>query len=348
MIFNIKKYNCLLPTAYCLLPTAYCLLTSVALFFSLSAKGQFPPPAGQEGSTAIHKDSSVFVGWATGCEVVRGPMKIDEPELGDASAGTPDMAIGKAGEDGTVSFGDGGYAILTFDYPIINGEGYDFAVFENAFDDEFLELGYVEVSSDGINYVRFPSVSLTQTDEQIGSFGSVDATKVHNLAGKYRLFYGTPFDLEELKDTPGLDVNNITHIKIIDAVGNIDDTYARYDSEGNKINFPWPTPFESGGFDLDAVGVIHHDGPGVGVVNVENRFLSLYPNPTKGQLTVENFGSQAVQDIRVLNQQGIPVQRISGAQTTRQHINLHQLASGIYFIQLIFEEGVEVRKIVIE
>ena len=38
-------------------------------------------------------------------------------------------------------------------------------VFENDFrymgDDYFCELGYVDVSSDGTNFARFPSVSLT-------------------------------------------------------------------------------------------------------------------------------------------------------------------------------------------
>ena len=33
--------------------------------------------------------------------------------------------------------------------------------------------------------------------------------------------------------------------------------YASYDSQGNIINDPFPTPFETGGFDLDAIGVIH-------------------------------------------------------------------------------------------
>jgi hypothetical protein len=77
------------------------------------------------------------------------------------------------------------------------------------------------------------------------------------LAGKYRQGYGTPFDLEELAGTPGLNVNDVKYVRIIDVVGSIDDNYATYDSFGNKINDPWPTPFDSSGFDLEAVGVIH-------------------------------------------------------------------------------------------
>ena len=54
-----------------------------------------------------------------------------------------------------------------------------------------------------------------------------------------------------------MDVNNITHIKVIDVIGSIDPTIATYDHNGNVINDPFPTPFPSSGFDLDAIGVIH-------------------------------------------------------------------------------------------
>ena len=54
-----------------------------------------------------------------------------------------------------------------------------------------------------------------------------------------------------------LDINNITHVKIIDVIGSINQSYASYDSQGNIINDPFPTPYETGGFDLDAIGVIH-------------------------------------------------------------------------------------------
>ncbi len=222
--------------------------------------GPYAPPVGEPNSTAIHMDDPNFVAWATGIVVQRGYIRIDNPGLGYVSYGSDANALGKAdgGSYDVVTLGDGGTATLTFDYPIANKQGYDFAVFENAITDTFLELGYVEVSSDGINFFDFNSVSLTQTTTQVAGFGSVDTTDVNNLAGKYLQGYGTPFDLEELADVNSLlDVNYITHVRITDVVGCIQDTYARYDSQGNKINDPWPTPFPTGGFDLDAVGVIH-------------------------------------------------------------------------------------------
>jgi len=247
----------------------------LAVSGSVISAGPYAPPAGESNSTAIYMDDPNFTAWATGVTVQRGYVKIDEPELGYVSYGNDANALGMADGDlyGVVSLGDGGDATVTFANPIANGPGYDFAVFENAFDDTFLELAFVEVSSDGINFFGFDSVSLTQTDTQVGGFGMLETTDLHNFAGKYRQGYGTPFDLEELADVNVLlDANGITHVRIIDAVGCIQDEYARYDSLGNKINAPWPTPFATGGFDLDAVGVIHEktllaDFNGDGVVN---------------------------------------------------------------------------------
>jgi hypothetical protein len=222
--------------------------------------GIYAPAAGQPGSTAIYKDDASFVEWATGCTVTRGPMNITDASKGYASFGTEANATGKATGDsyGVVSLGDGGSAVLSFDKAICNGEGYDFAVFENGFNDTFLELGFVEVSSDGVNFFRFNNVSQTQTTTQVGGFGSVDCTNLNNLAGKYRQGYGTPFDLSELATvSPLLDVNNVKYVRIVDVIGCIQDGYCTYDSLGNKINDPWSTPFASSGFDLDAIGVMN-------------------------------------------------------------------------------------------
>lgn len=250
-------------------------LASSASFFALLAAvpfvhaGPYSGPAGTAGSDAIHMNDSSFVAWATGvADLNRGPVNIADPDLGYASYGTGDAALGSPTGDGeddvydVVSLGDGGSITLTFDTPIANGEGWDFAVFENGFSDTFLELAFVEVSSNGVDFFRFDSVSLTPVTNQIGGFGSVDTTNIHNLAGKYRTGWGTGFDLAELSLVSVLlDVNAITHVRIIDVVGSIDPAYARHDSLGNIINDPYSTPFNSGGFDLAAVGVRHEAVP---------------------------------------------------------------------------------------
>jgi hypothetical protein len=305
---------------------------SLLLFFIIPPlHAQFPPPAGEPGSTAIHRDSSIFKAWATGCEVVRGPQQIGIPSSELAEVGEAWMATGKAGLNPIVSLGDGGYAILTFDEPISNGLGFDFAVFENSFDGYFLELAHVEVSSDGINFVRFPSVSLTDTTEQIWSFGYVEAIHIHNLAGKYRFDFGTPFDLEDLKDSALVDINNITHVKIIDVIGSIDPELGSRDSRGVMINDPFPTPFPSGGLDLDAVGVLHHQAP-ANTVNQSVFQVQLFPNPAQDLISIQ-ANTSTLKSICIVDLQGRTVFESTG-HTSSIEINCSSWEKGIYFVQM--------------
>lgn len=256
------------------------LITILTITIRLLAQS-YSPAAGQIGSTAIAKDSSIIIGWATGIEVTRGPMNIEIPTNGLASFGDISNALGLAEGNSTnvVSLGDGGSAILTFASPIMNGNGPDFTVFENGFVDNYMELAFVEVSSDGVNFVRFPSISETQTATQIGPFDYNDCRFVHNLAGNFKQGYGSPFDLDDLVDSSGIDLSAITHIKIIDVIGSINPSYGSYDSQGTLINDLFPTNFESSGFDLDAVGVINMQPLIVKDLDLDYN-LSIYPNPT--------------------------------------------------------------------
>lgn len=210
-------------------------LIGLLIFGSFTSLAQsYPPAAGQPGSTAIAASDPLFTAWATHVEVERGYLNIADPDFeidgnNRASYGSPDDAVGMP-NNRVVSLGDGGAAIVTFETPVANSPGFDFAVFENGFSDTFLELAFVEVSSNGVDYFRFPSHSLTQTDIQIEGFGELDPTQLNNLAGKYRSLFGTPYDLDDIEDNPLLDKNNITHVKIIDVVGSIDPEFARYDS----------------------------------------------------------------------------------------------------------------------
>lgn len=226
-------------------------------FLSQNAIAQFAPAAGQPGSTALRADSSCFINWASKCHVQRGLKQINLPDSGYASVGSAQSAIGQASTNGVVSLGDGGIATLTFDPPISDGNGFDFAIFENTFLDSFLELAFVEVSTDSQSWARLPNESLTQTKTQTAAFGYTQPTKIHNLAGKYRHPYGTPFDLQDVAMMSNIRINEIRYVRIIDVVGSIDTLYAQRDSKNRIINDPWPTPFASSGFDLDAVGVIN-------------------------------------------------------------------------------------------
>lgn len=245
-------------------------LCSLVLAGPVMAQGPFPPQAGEAGSTAIHKDAELFRDWAVSCAVVRGWQQLGMPDSGYVDSGTDLYAIGPADAPLTVTLGDSGYATLTFTAPFHDGEGADFAVFENGFgtgEEAFLELAFVEVSSDGVQFFRFPSESLSDTTSQTEPYGYTDASYIHNLAGKYTVNYGVPFDLADLPDTTALNKQQVTHVRIVDAVGSIDPNVGTRDGQGRIINDPWPTNFAAGGFDLDAVGIINSNIP-VGIPSV--------------------------------------------------------------------------------
>jgi hypothetical protein len=240
----------------------------------------FVGPSGPGQVTEDNFINPIFVGFATGFQdylpapgVVPGfsnPVRA----LGPVTARFDDVvSLGELFPDQLDAGAAPGQITLTFDSIIRNGLGADFAVFENAF--EFAggtsaELAYVEVSTNGINFARFPSISLTP--EPVGSFGVVDPTNIFNLAGKHvnNVFvdettgevisdsFGTPFDLENLNNDPLvtsglLNLNQINFVRFVDIPGRGD----FLDAFGNPIFDPYPTSPGGGGFDLEAVGVIN-------------------------------------------------------------------------------------------
>ncbi len=293
----------------------------------------FAPKAGDAGSTAIKADDAKFVNWAKGATVTRGLQKIGLLSGGYATVGTESNVIGKA-DNSVISLGDGGYAVITFNKPIANGPGADFAVFENGFAYNFLELAFVEVSSDGENFFRFPATSYTDTTAQTDGFGYTDPKSLNNLAGKYQVDYGTPFDLEELKNTTGLDVNNITHVKVIDVVGAIDKDYATRDQYNQIVNDPWPTQFGSGGFDLDAVGVINESSTTSLNDPTASDLVNVYPNPAKSGETVTIGNTSGYVTFELLNSLGEAV-----ASGTTTEVSLSGLTPGLYFLNVTTDNG---------
>ena len=251
----------------------YALFSFLVIFCAIGPEvfAEYPYAEYPYDEEGIGYDDPDIVGWATGCSVER------EPYAGYPSFGDWSDAIGPA--PGTmndvVSLGIGGSATLTFEVTITDGPGADLAVFENAMAvglNVYAELGFVEVSTDGVidHFARFPSRSLTP--EAVGPFISIDPTDVYNLAGKHvnniTAWLGTPFDLADLIADPKIqsgevNLSNINYVRIIDVIGD----GSALDSEGDEIYDPYRTDFlfsdpelgflETGGFDLDAVAVLN-------------------------------------------------------------------------------------------
>ena len=247
----------------------------------------------------------VFRGWATGAaeyapadQVWSGPGVWNDPNKALGPATGHNFDIVSLGELDAAEIAQGlppGQITLVFADPcgpedgmvIRDGKGYDFAVFENGFISQsntalgslqgqmIAEVAYVEVSSNGRDFVRFPSVSLTGAPT--GPYGTVEVSDIHNLAGKHPnangVCTGTPFDLQELADHPyvtsgALDLNDVRYVRIVDVPGDgsfrdhakmhvAPDTWPEWANyvEDHPIYDAWPT-FGSGGFDLEAIGVL--------------------------------------------------------------------------------------------
>lgn len=202
--------------------------------------GPYAPAAGQPGSTAIHRSDSRIKAWAS--RVTAYQVGADcLPRWQDTT-----KALGPATEDAAhiTCLGSGGSITVSFPAYVRNGPGADFAIFENSFLDGYLEHAWVEVSRDGVNFVRFPNHSLTT--DPVGAFALMDPTDVQGLGSKYRQPFGEPYDLADV----GLD--SVSHVRLVDVIG---DGTAR-DSQNRIIYDPFPTE-QSAGFDLDAIGVLH-------------------------------------------------------------------------------------------
>ena len=234
----------------------FLLVFPLILVFSGTALAGFysgPTDTANAYDAAIYKTDASILEWAN--EVVEySPAPGVSPNFQN-----PETGYGSLGDLTAAQIAEGiepGYITVGFETGIGNGDGVDFAVFENGFtygspNGLFMELAYVEVSTNGIDFARFDSIS-TNTDPVSGSggFSGWDTSNVYNLAGKHASGYGTPFDLEELVDhelvLDGLlDLENILYVRLVDIPG----TGYYLDSLGNPIYDAHPT-VGSGGYDF--------------------------------------------------------------------------------------------------
>ncbi|HVY69882.1 MAG TPA: hypothetical protein VHH73_08125, partial [Verrucomicrobiae bacterium] len=160
-----------------------------------------------------------------------------------------------------------GSLTVKFDQPVGDGPGPDIVIFGNAFQlakstRVFAKLAYVEVSTDGVLFARFPSVDTNPRPAGAGwPYITSDATKIYNLFGKavnaYGPSWGNPFDLHDLALHPlaqngAVNLQNIRYVRLVAIPG----SGSYQDSFGNPIYCPWPT-YGSPGPEVQAVGLLN-------------------------------------------------------------------------------------------
>lgn len=172
-----------------------------------------------------------------------------------------------------VALGMGGSLTLGFDVTIANGPGADFSVYENGFmagGGCFAEVAFVEVSTDGVSFARFPAHYAGPTGplpafgtSPLGTFGGLTggapgiANVVTNAISPFDCVVsgGEAFDLAALASDPlvvggSVDLAAIHFVRIVDCVAG-----ANADANGALI---WDHGGATGSADIDAVAVIQH------------------------------------------------------------------------------------------
>lgn len=192
------------------------------------------------------------------------PAMLGRPQGGGAGQGSVHVH----------SQGIGGHSVLGFAVTITDGPGADFLVAENPFfaslGRSFAEMVFVEVSTNGTDFARFPS-AWYGPDAEPGPFGTVLVGSYSGLAGATPVHAhpanpgvdpqdvveagGEAFDLADLVNDPlvrngRVQLNAIHYVKLVDVVSGVD-----RDARGRLLRDPG-----NGSADVDAVTVIHHVG----------------------------------------------------------------------------------------
>jgi hypothetical protein len=168
-----------------------------------------------------------------------GGAGFGQDKLPDVVLGPPQGRGMASGSLDVLSLGEGGYVTLGFAAPIIDGPGPDLIVFENAFKAGdgtlFVETARVEASADGEDFVGWPCDPSAADLLRSGCAGlsptfafAADGTDALDPATAG----GDAFDLAALALT------EVRFLRIVDSGANL--------YQGT-----------SGGFDLDAVAVLH-------------------------------------------------------------------------------------------
>jgi hypothetical protein len=119
-------------------------------------------------------------------------------------------------------------------------------------------------------------------------------------------------------------------------IGSLNDSFVSKDAFGRKINDPFPTPYPSSGFDLDAIGIIH--GQSSNAINeLSSLSFNLYPNPMNGnkELMIENPFDEI--SIECFDSNGKLIQQIK---SNESKISLKlETSSNLILMRALFRRG---------
>jgi hypothetical protein len=179
-----------------------------------------------------------------------------------------------------VSLGIGGSLTVGFDVTIVDGPGADLTVSENSFvfsGGVFAEVTFVEVSTDGVQFARFPT-RYAGPQGPLPAFGTSPMGTFGGLCGGLPGLAnittntvdpfdpvesgGESFDLADLANDPlvtggQVNLNAIHFVRVVDV-----EEGAHMDSFGNLI---WDHGGPTSSADVDAVTVLNHDGNATGM-----------------------------------------------------------------------------------
>ncbi len=186
--------------------------------------------AGVEGGPFVTGVVSFEAGACSGFGNAAMPGVVEGPPIGGGTS---------AGSTDVVSLGVGGSIVLSFEpNAIVDGVGVDFVVFENAFwvggnqTNVYAEPGEVSVSDDGTTWSTFPCTATAYPYGQCAGWHPVTSPPASPT--DYPSCGGDGFDLSDL---------GVTH--------------ARYVRIVDKSNETCDGKTNTGGFDLDAISIIH-------------------------------------------------------------------------------------------
>jgi hypothetical protein len=214
--------------------------------------------------------------------------------------GGPQGAGLGAGSLNVLTLGDGGSAVLGFDTTIVDGPGADFTVFENGFvigsgPNVFAEIAYVEVSSDGATFARFPSRFLGPGSKMgalrglAGGLPVLSNVLTNSISPLDAVVSGgEAFDLADLANHPTVLAGQV-NLAAIGFVRLVDCLPTDLDSLGSSLP-------GSGGADFDAIAVLNagHDPLG------SKPFCDLSIDP-QGRIVIELGDPQGFADLDLLS-----------------------------------------------